>query len=292
MIGRALAVELLSSVHQVWILTRDPSSAPAVHGAQMVRWDGKTTHGWLPLVDKMDAVINLAGAGIGDRRWSEARKRTILESRLNAGRAVTEAIQNAARKPHVLVQASAVGYYGVSGNQPLDEASPAGYDYLAKTAEAWEKSTLPVEACGVRRVILRTGLVLSPEGGVLVRLNLPFRWLVGGPLGSGKQWYSWIHLEDAVKAIRYLVKHDDLQGAFNLTAPNPVTMAEFGRTLGKVMRRPYWAPVPDLLLRAGLGEMSTLVLDGQRVLPKRLEEAGFWFQYPLLEEALEDLLSI
>jgi uncharacterized protein len=272
-------------------LTRRPAQVTGLPtGVRAVGWDGATAQGWGALADGADAIINLAGESIGDGRWTAERKARIVSSRVNAGQAVSAAIQSARQKPQVLIQSSAVGYYGPQHDELLDETAPAGQDYLARVAEQWEASSQAVEAHGVRRVIIRTGVVLSPAGGALPRLVLPFRFFVGGPMGGGKQWLPWIHMADEVGAIRFLMDRPDAQGAFNLAAPNPVTNATFAHTLGRVMRRPALIPVPAFVLRLLLGEMATVVLDGQRQVPKRLLRLGYTFKFPALEPALRDLV--
>jgi uncharacterized protein (TIGR01777 family) len=192
----------------------------------------------------------------------------------------------------VVVQASGVGYYGPHGDEVLDESSPGGKDFLSDVAYQWEASTKPVEAMGVRRVIIRTGGVLGREGGMLPRLLLPFRLFVGGPLGSSKTWFSWIHRDDELAAIRFLIEKEAAHGIFNLTAPEPLTMHDFCRLLGNITRRPSWLPMPGFVLRLLFGEMAeALLLSGQRVLPKRLEESGFGFKYPTAEAALDAILA-
>jgi uncharacterized protein len=290
LIGQVLTKDLAGVGHEVWVLSRDPSQAKAPAGTRLVKWDGKTPSGWQDLVEQADAVVNLAGANIGEARWTKERKKAFMESRQNVGRAVVAAVEAAAHKPGVVLQASAIGFYGPRDERQLEEGELPGNDFGSSIVTVWEDSTKPVEALGVRRVVVRTGLVLSARGGVLERMVLPFRLFAGGPLGSGKQWYSWIHLTDEVRALRYLLENQQARGTYNLTAPNAVTMAEFGKTLGKVMHRPYWAPVPGFVLKLLLGEMSTLVLDGQRVYPKRLLEAGFTFKFERLKDALTDLL--
>ena len=210
---------------------------------------------------------------------------------MDVGRALTAAIGSAERKPTVLVQSSAIGYYGVLDDQMVNEADPPGDDFMAKTVAEWEASTADVEAHGVRRAIIRTGIVLDPNEGALMRLLLPYRLFAGGPFGSGEQWYSWIHLHDVVRGICYLLENNQANGVFNLTAPNPLKNKEFGRILGKVMRRPSLVPLPGFVLRSMFGEVSTVVLDGQRVLPERLKEMGFDFEFPEAEGAFRDLLA-
>jgi len=191
-----------------------------------------------------------------------------------------------------VVQASGVGYYGFRGDEPVTEEAEAGDDFLARlAAEEWEPTTAPVEEMGVRRIIIRSGAVLSPGEGVVPRLVLPFRLFVGGTVGRGDQWHSWIHLQDEVRAIRFLVEHEQASGPFNLVAPNPLSDAEFTRTLGKVLNRPSWLPIPAFALRLALGEVADTVLEGQRAVPRRLQELGFQFRFPDLEGALRDLLA-
>ena len=218
-------------------------------------------------------------------------KRAILQSRLDAGRAVVEAVKLAGVKPEVVVQASGVGYYGPHGDEVLDESWPSGADFLSDVARQWEASTKAVAAMGVRQVVIRTGAVLERSGGMLPRLLLPFRLFVGGPPGSGRTWLSWIHRDDEVAAIRFLVENDGAHGIFNLTAPEPLTMRDFCRLLGQVIGRPSWLPVSASVLRLLFGEMAEeLLLSGQRVLPRRLLEAGFQFKYPTAETALRAIL--
>ena len=286
LIGRKLTQALLAAGHQVWVLSRNPSKARLANEVAVTGWDARSTQGWGTLVNEMDAVVNLAGENIGASRWTGERLALIRTSRIQAGAAVAMAIKEAQYRPQVLVQASAVGYYGTVDDRPLDEVSPPGNDVLAKICLDWEASTQPVEELGVRRVVIRTGVVLDKREGALPRMALPFRLFAGGPLGSGRQWLPWIHLNDEVAAICYLIGNENARGAFNLTAPQPVTNAEFGKALAKVLRRPYWMPVPASLLRLVLGDMSLLVLEGQRPLPRRLTSLGFRFQYDDVEEAL------
>jgi uncharacterized protein (TIGR01777 family) len=290
LIGRALAQALRGEGCQVWVLSRSAKKASPAPGVQVVQWDGETAEGWGQLVNEADALVNLAGENIGAGRWTKERKQRILSSRVSAGRAVTVAVQQASHRPKVLVQASAVGYYGVYDDRPLDEVSPAGSDYLAHTCMDWEATTQAVEQMGVRRVVVRTGVVLDKKEGALPRMLMPFRLMAGGPLGSGRQWLPWIHLRDEVDAMRFLIKDESARGAFNLTAPQPLTNAEFGKVIARVLRRPYWLPAPAFALRLLLGEMSTLVLDGQRPYPRRLQAMGYRFHFDEAEEALKDVL--
>lgn len=298
LIGRALAQQLVADGHQVIALSRTPGTRERVlKGVEVVGWDARTAQGWGHLVEGAEAIVNLAGANLAGEgffpsRWTRERKRIIRESRISSGRAVLAAVEQARDKPRVVLQASGVGYYGFRGDEPVTEEADAGDDYLARlAADEWEPSTEPVEEMGVRRVILRSGAVLTPEEGALPRLVLPFRFFVGGTLGRGDQWHSWIHLRDEVRAMRFLMEQDQASGPFNLTAPQPATNKEFGRTLGRVLNRPAWVPVPEFALRLAVGQVSEVLLEGQRAVPRRLLELGFSFRFPDLEGALRDLLT-
>ena len=291
LIGRELTAALLADKHQVWVLSRNPQAASVPPGAQLAAWDARTSAGWEHLVEEADAIFNLAGENLGAHPWTRAHKDKVLSSRANAGQAVVQALAAARRRPGVLVQASAIGYYGASDDRILDESSPAGKDWQARVCQDWEASTFEAERLGVRRVVVRTGLVLTKNGGVLPKLLLPFRLFAGGSLGSGKQYYSWITMQDEIRALLFLLKNENTAAIFNLTAPNPVTQAEFGRDEAQVLARPYWFPTPAFAMRLALGEMSTLVLDGQRVIPSRLSEAGFTFSHGQLKPALQTILA-
>ncbi|MCB0063261.1 MAG: TIGR01777 family oxidoreductase [Caldilineaceae bacterium] len=293
LIGRALCAALLAENHIVTVLSRDPDkSRDMPTGVVVEEWDAKTTDGWGHLVDGADVVINLAGAGIADAPWTTKRKQLIRESRIDAGLAIRTAIEAATKKPHTLLQASAVGYYGQDhGDEIITEESASGDDYLAKVCFDWEMSTAPVIHLGVRRIILRTGIVLSNQGGAFPKITLPFKFFAGGPLGNGKQWMPWIHITDQIRAIQYLLNHKQLSGPFNLSAPNPVTNKQFSQIVGAQMGRPALLPAPSFAIKTVLGEMSTVLLDGQRAVPQKLEEAGFVFTYPTAQEALSQLLK-
>ncbi|MFN2220572.1 MAG: TIGR01777 family oxidoreductase [Anaerolineae bacterium] len=298
LIGRALAVELVAHGYKVVVLSRTPERVGNLpEGARAVGWDARTAEGWGHLADGAHAIVNLTGASIAGEgffpsRWTNQKRRVIRESRLNSSGAVVKAVAQAEQKPSVLVQASGVGYYGFHGDEVLTEEAGPGDDWAARfTAEEWEPSTAPVEEMGVRRVIARTGIVLSADEGALPRLLLPFRLFVGGPLGSGKQWYSWIHLRDEARALRFLIENEEASGAFTLTAPNPVTNGELAKRIGRVMGRPSFIPVPGFAMRLAFGEVAEVVLQGQRAVPQRLLELGFEFDFPEAEAALQDLLG-
>ncbi|MCX7854808.1 MAG: TIGR01777 family oxidoreductase [Anaerolineae bacterium] len=292
LIGRALAAELVAAGYEVVVLSRNPQRAHGLPtGVRIEAWDGHTSQGWGHLADGADAIVNLAGENIAGGRWTAERKRRIRQSRLDAGQAVVEAVRAAKQKPAVVVQASGIGYYGPHGDEEVAENFAPGEDFLGRLAVEWEASTAPVERLGVRRVVIRTGVVLSREGGALPRLVLPFRFFLGGPLGSGRQWVPWIHITDEARAIRFLLEKEDARGPYNLAAPHPVTNRELARALGHVLRRPAWFPVPAPALRLVLGEMSAVLLTGQRATPKRLLGEGFIFQFPEVGPALQNLLG-
>ena len=297
LIGRALIDLLLPEGHDIIVLSRNPARAALPAGVQVAGWDARSAQGWAHLAEGADAIVNLAGesiagAGAIPARWTAARKRRILESRLHATQAVVEAIDQVRTKPRVLVQGSAVGYYGGRVDDVvLDEEAPPGDDFLAEVAVQWEAASAPVEAMGVRRAIARTGLVLSAVGGSLPPTLLPFKLFLGGPLGHGLQWWPWIHIRDEARALVFLITEPRAAGPFNLTAPNPVTNREFAHALGQVMGRPSLLPTPAFILRLALGEMADLLLKGQRAIPKRLLALGFEFEFPELDMALRDLLQ-
>jgi uncharacterized protein (TIGR01777 family) len=292
LIGRRLAANLAQDGNEVIILSRRPERVIGLPGGVSVKWwDGHTPEGWGSTVNSVDAIVNLAGENISLGRWTDERKRAILESRLNAGRAIVKAVELAAHKPRVVIQASGVGYYGPCGDEEITEETPPGHDFLARVAVDWEASTAPLEALGVRRVVIRTGVVLDTKGGALPRLLLPFRFFVGGRLGSGRQWFPWIHIADEVSAIRFLMENEAASGAFNLSAPVPLTNTEFSRRLGQRLGRPALTRTPAFALRLLFGEMATALLDGQRAIPRRLLQLGFAYRFPDADSALTDLLG-
>lgn len=292
LIGGALARDLAGS-HDVVVLTRDPARATGLPPKiRAVRWDGVTAEGWGELAEGPDtAIVHLAGESIADGRWTAERKRRIVDSRVRSSAAVAAAIERTKVKPRVLLQGSAVGYYGPCGDEVVAEDHPPGSGFLARVCLEWEQTTAGVESLGVRRAILRTGIVLSKQGGALAKMALPFKLFAGGPLGSGRQWVPWIHLADEVGAIRFLLENEAGKGPFNLTAPEPVRNRDLGRDLGNALHRPSLLPTPGFALHLVLGEMAGMVLEGQRAVPRALQSLGYAFRFPELPAALRDLLD-
>ena len=292
LIGRALTASLAADGHEAVVLSRNRRQVTGLPaGVRVEGWDTQTPAGWGALVDGAEAVVNLAGENLSAWLWTDAQKERIRASRLNAGRAVVQAIEAAAHKPRVVVQASGVGYYGSHGDEELTEDDEPGQGFLPELAVEWENVTLPVEELGVRRVIVRSGGVLSGDGGLLPKALIPFRLFAGGPVGSGKQWVPWIHIADEVRAIRFLLEREEARGPFNLVSPQPVTNADFGKALARAVGRPFLMPAPAFAVRAALGELSSVILEGQRALPKRLSELGFTFQFESINSSLQDLLG-
>lgn len=299
-IGWKLSAQLLANHHDVHFLSRNPDEyrTKVLNGVQLHKWDGNTGEGWSQLIDSNTAIVNLAGASIaGERlvppqRWTHDRKALIRDSRANAGRAVVDAVKKATEKPRVVIQSSAIGYYGVeNGDEALTESHSPGNDFLSMVCMAWEKATAEVEAMGIRRCIIRTGVVLDTRGGAFPPMVMPFKFLAGGPIGSGNQWVSWIHIDDEVEAIRFLIENDETQGVYNLTAPNPVRNYQLAKAIGKAMKRPSFMQAPAFALKSIFGELSTVLLDGQKVLPENLQSVGFKFKYTDVQDAVNDLLK-
>ncbi len=285
-LGSALAASLRSSGNEVTVLTRRPR-APG-----QLAWDPADPAGaWTKAIDGSDAVVNLAGEPLDAGRWTEARKAAILDSRLRATTAITTAIARSAVRPAVLLNASAIGIYGPRGDEPVTEATPAADGFLARVCRAWEAEALAASARS-RVVLLRTGLALDRRDGALPRLAMPFHLGAGGPVGSGRQWWSWIHVDDWAALARWALETPEVSGPVNLTAPKPVTNREFARTLGEVLHRPSLLPAPAFALRVLLGEMAdALILTGQRVIPACATSGGFQFRYATLEAALNAIYA-
>ncbi len=285
-LGRALHTRLQQEGHFVRILTRKPH-----FGVQEdIAWTPDGSAGaWANALDGVDAVVNLAGEGIADRRWNDRRKQALLSSRLLSTRSLVAAMRQVARPPAVLVNGSAVGYYGARGDELVTETTPPGSDFLADLCVQWEREA--EQASSVTRVALvRTGLVLHPGGGALGKMLLPFRLGIGGPIGSGQQYMPWIHRDDWVNLVVWLITQATARGAFNGTAPSPVTNAEFTRALARTLSRPAFIPVPGFGLRLLIGELAESLLTGQRAIPARAEEMGFKFRFRDIESAFRDLI--
>jgi uncharacterized protein (TIGR01777 family) len=280
-LGGALVAALRGDGHETTVLTRRPP-----RGRGEMQWNASPSLGpWTKAFEGASAVINLAGEPIAEGRWTAAKKRTILASRVEATQAVVAALRAAGGPGTALLSGSAVGYYGTHRDEPLDESSPAGHDFLATVCREWEGEA--AAASGARVVLLRTGFVVARDGGALPRLALPFHFFAGGPLGSGRQVMSWIHRDDWVAMARWALGHPTLQGPLNLTAPTPVTNREMAHAVGRALHRPSFMPTPAFALRLALGEMAdALILNGQRVLPRIATDRGFRFRYQKIEEAL------
>lgn len=284
-IGSALADQLRQRGDRVLPLVRP---GHAVDGG--IHWD--PTGGTIDqrALEGVDAIVHLAGENVADGRWTDEKKRRIRDSRVRGTSLLARTLATMRQKPRVFVSGSAVGYYGARDDAPLDESASRGSDFLAEVTESWEQAALPAADAGVRLVHPRTGIVLAPHGGALAKMLLPFRLGVGGKIGEGSQYMSWIALEDAVRALLYAVDVETLRGPFNMTAPSPVTNAEFTRALGRALRRPTAFKVPSFAARLAFGEMAdAALLGGARVLPRRLLESGFTFQHPELEPYLRAL---
>jgi len=286
LVGQALTRSLTKRGDDVVVLSRDPSTVREGSG---VAWGG-ASDAWKREIGTSAAVINLAGSGIADKRWTEARKRDLRESRIAATRALVDALNASPDPARAFVSASAVGYYGARGDEELGESAPPDGSFLSRLAVEWETEALRAEG-SARVVVLRIGIVLSTQGGALAKMLLPFRLGVGGRLGSGTQWMSWIHIDDLVAMFEWAIEKPAAHGAFNATAPEPVTNAEFTRALGAALHRPAIFPAPGFALRALFGEMADpLLLTGQRVVPSRASGEGFSFSNASLDDALGRLL--
>lgn len=286
-IGTALCAALLEHGHALTLFTRGSPRNANTGTKRWLHWTPGTLRDWDASIDGVDGVINLAGEPIAEKKWSHTQRRRIEKSRIDATQCLVQACAKAKQRPQFLLNASAVGYYGPRGDDIVTEEAPPGDDFLGLLCQAWEAEAQKAEELGMRAVRLRTGIVLGPGGGALAKMAEPFKFYMGGPLGSGKQWMSWIQLEDLIRLILLLIDNPLAQGPFNATAPNPVQNKEFSTTLGKVIHRPSWVPVPAFLLKLALGEMAEMLLTGQRAVPAAAEKLGFKFRYPELGEALE-----
>lgn len=298
LIGSNLLKALVDRDYEVVVLTRSASTEN--HPSEKFRiakWDGQHLGSWTDEINGAYAVVNLAGATIAGEnllsilfdRWTKRRKELIRQSRVSSGKILAEAIEKAAKKPEVFIQASGVGYYGTGSSGLLSENAPPGSDFLASVSRDWEASSAGVISMGVRHVIIRSGVVLSTSSGILPIVALPIRLFLGGRLGNGKQLFPWIHINDEVNSIQFLMDNNTSSGPYNLVSPAMISNAEFGRELAQALRRPFYFPIPAFLLKFVLGEKSVLILEGQQVVPDKLIKQGFIFNYPETGSALQDL---
>ncbi|WP_421383931.1 TIGR01777 family oxidoreductase [Bacillus salacetis] len=285
-VGNALTEELLAGGYEVSILTRNPDKHENRDHVSYIKWLSDGAHPENKL-EGSDIFINLAGESINSGRWTDERKKRILKSRVDATREMIRIVENLERKPSVFINASAIGIYESSKSKTHTENSlDTSSDFLAETVKRWEAEASRAKDSGVRTAFTRFGIILGKEEGALPKMALPYKLFAGGTVGSGEQWMSWVHIQDVAKAIRFVIETNHIDGPVNVTSPNPVTMKELGKTLGDVLNRPHWIPAPAFAIKAALGEMSTLILEGQKVIPSVLLENGYTFKYPQLKEAL------
>jgi len=291
-IGQAVTSLLGTCGHTLTVLSRNPQPARGrLPGTEILPWDGKSVGPWRSALDNCEAIINLAGVSIGASRWSSSFKEKVVASRVHSTTVLLEASAAARHGPKVLVNASAVGFYGHVPAGEVSESSPPGNDFLAETCRQWERSAMRAGEIGIRVVLMRTGFVIGRSAPAFRKMMMPYRFFAGGILGAGTQWFPWIHIDDVAAAYRFAVENEEIHGPVNVTAPNPPTSAEFSRTLGKILGRPAWLPVPSWGLRIVLGEMSDLLLKGQRAVPQKLLAHGFSFRFPDAESALKEVLA-
>ncbi|NER41967.1 TIGR01777 family protein [Bacillus megaterium NBRC 15308 = ATCC 14581] len=289
-VGKALTKHFLTQKHYVYILTRNADKAARDPKLKYVEWMQESSQPE-EHVEGADVFINLAGVSLNSGRWTDEGRKGIVERRLSATQEILRIMAALPEKPSLYVNASAVGYYGTSTTETFTEASPSiGTDFLAETVKKWENEALKAMELNIRTVLTRFGVILGKDGGALPSTALPYKLFAGGTVGSGEQWMSWVHLQDVVKIIDYCIHTKQIEGPVNVTAPNPVQMKEFGKKIGKVLNRPHWMPVPSFGLQLLMGEMSMIILKGQRVLPEKLIQQNYIFTYTVLEDALRDLL--
>ncbi len=290
-VGGQLTSRLIQEGHEVTILTRSLKGAKeAPSGISYLEGDPTKKGPWQGAIQNHDAVINLAGASIFSK-WTAEHKKAIRESRVNTTRNIVEGIPSRSERPFTLFSTSAVGYYGFCGDEELTEESPPGNDFLAHIAVEWEGEALKAREKGARVVITRFGIVLGEKGGALGQMIPLFKKYIGGPIGSGKQWFSWVHIKDLAEAFAFLLKHPEISGPVNLCSPNPVRNRELARSLGKALHRPSFMPAPGFMIKLVLGEFGSVILEGQRVIPKKLLERGFVFRYADIDKALQSIVA-
>jgi len=290
-VGRNLTEELLAKGYRVYVVTRNPRTAAESLGnkVKVIEWDNISPLTSIYKLQQIDVVINLAGESIGERRWSNSVKQEILGSRIRTTSAIVTAINNRTIQPRILINASAVGYYGPCLDDEITEYEEAGQDFLAQVCRDWENEAYKIQNDLTRVVTIRIGVVLGNEGA-LYKMAMPFKFYMGGPLGSGNQWLSWIHIRDLTSMIRFVIERQELTGPINATAPESVRMRDFCKILGEVLHKPSWLPVPELLLKIALGQMAEMLIHGQRAVPQKILSADFEFRFPKLKSALEDAL--
>jgi len=290
-LGQFLIKTLVAEKHEITLLSRRKKFPPNLADAQIkkVFWDGRFSNIWAYALEGAEGILNFCGEGVADKRWNKARKNVLLNSRIETTAALVRAISNLETKPAFLINGSAIGYYGNVEFGEVNEKSVVGGGFLADLCKKWEAEARQAEDLGVRVVNTRTGLVLGKGGGVLKKMTPAFKMFAGGHLGSGNQWFSWLHQKDFVRAILFCIESNKIRGPVNLTAPDPVTLRGFCKTLGKVLGRPSWAHLPGPLLKIMLGEMSQAITEGQRALPAKLISRGFQFNFPILTEALDEI---
>lgn len=285
-IGSYLIPLLVNRGDTVTVVSRKKRTS-STKGITYITWDDDLTK----VVAKSDAVINLAGSNLFDTRWNDEVKKEIMDSRVDATRNIVQAIQKAKVKPKVFLSGSAVGYYGNRGEDKLTEESPPGDDFLAEICLAWENEALKLDVPEVRLVLLRTGIVQQKDDGALKKMLLPFKLYGGGPIGSGEQYYPWIHMDDMIGSLLFIIENEGINGPVNIAALHPVTMNTFAKTLGEVLSRPSWFPVPKFMLKIAVGEAASFIVSSLRVIPEKLKKTGYQFKYPELKPALTDILK-
>lgn len=287
-IGKYLSTFFIQKGYTVYILTRKKTARTSNPNLQYVHWTPDLST--FPL-SSIDVVINLAGKSINSR-WTKNQKETILNSRIQTTKGLIQQLQAMETKPHTFINASAIGYYGTSEIESFTEQQEThGNDFLAKTVFLWEQEAAKARSLGIRTIYTRFGVVLGADGGALPKMLLPYQFYIGGTIGSGKQWLSWIHIDDVVRMMDFIIHKREIDGPLNMTAPTPIRMKEFGETIATTTRKPHWLPVPSFMLHALLGEMSILVLEGQHVLPIKAIEHGYQYTFPAIDHALQNILS-
>ena len=288
-IGSLLADHLWRQRHHLILVSRNPPRESNVTQQEWISWIPGSSGEWEQAIEGVDGIINLAGEPIAAKRWGDLQKEKIRFSRVETTKALVNAIAKTREKPKFLISSSAVGYYGGRGDEIVTEETTPGNDYLARVCVDWEKEARKAESHGIRVALVRTGIVLDKGRGALAKMVVPFKYFTGGPLGTGDQWMPWIHIEDQIGLLSFLIENQNARGAFNATAPNPVTMTEFCKTLGAVLNRPSWATVPGGILTLLIGEMAEMLLNGQRAVPQAAVKLDYQFKYSNLLPALESL---